>query len=202
MTANQISYAKLREDSRHNTVTEALQGELQRESMRNNQALESIRREANRIDEAYKRGQLALGQSQLAESIRHAKVSERQSLLFGIKSADEQRRSNQRQEELTRLRNAQQERLGMAQVRETNRANLAQESVRMRQQQEDVRHNLISEGLSARQQDMQQRIASQQMLNSRQIAQMGNQTSIATATIGSFSRLAQSILGGFMYAKR
>lgn len=202
MTANQISYAKLREDSRHNASVEALTDQAQRESARSNRAQEMLKSQAQLIDQRYKEGSLALGQSQLAESIRHNRANERKDMLMGISTLDESKRSNVAREELDRQRTLQQGRIAQLQLNEQTRSNLAQERIAGLRRAEEVRHNSVSEDLSRRDQDLRSRIASQQMLNQKQISAASNLTSIQTAAISSFSALARSMIGGMMYAKR
>jgi hypothetical protein len=136
MTANQINYAKLKEDQRHNMRTEDLskigneiafakayadqrnaetnaknaETNLLNASLRRDELLETHR--ANLEREQYNRGSLGLGYSQLAESTR----------------------TNQANEYLTSMRN-----------QETERSNRQSEYLGQMQQSEMLRHNEATE---------------------------------------------------------
>lgn len=116
MTANQINYAKLQEDIRHNQATE-------QESVRHNVEDERIRSDTN-----------AINMASYQESVRHNVQSEAiNSEHYG--RMDEETARNHLAMELETQRTNQ------AREAETNRSNVATEQLRASELEEEVRHD-------------------------------------------------------------
>lgn len=136
MTANQVNYLRLREDRRHNVVSEG-------ETGRHNVATESIQR-----------GQLGLGFQNLAELARHNTAQEgidTERVRLGFVQAGEAERHNRAQES-TALYDA------FGRVIASNRQAGAAEkraTTESAAQRETARHNSAMESLTERGQDVQ-----------------------------------------------
>nr|AVX53674.1 putative ORF1 [Marmot picobirnavirus] len=163
MTNNQINYAKLREDTRHNVVGERIERDKAHSSRI--QALTSM----YGLQETAKHNRATeqLGSQQLSESIRHNTATETRDL----SSLAEARRSNLAREQETARTNRvnevikdyvahSQDRIGQigatasmyqaqASLRQAD-ASMSQAETARQRQFEDVRHNVASEQLNSR----------------------------------------------------
>lgn len=198
MTANQIAYQTLKENERSHRAGEHLQTLQQRETARANVAAERLKAAATSVQHEYNLGTLALGRSQLAESIRHSKASElltRQQMVLGNdRSRLEREQSNrltQQQQSIDAKYKSAMAAISAKQAAETARSNMAREMLTNAQTQETQRHNARMEELGFRQSSLGYQIATLDRASRERIANSQNLTSVQVAGINAFARVAQ-----------